>query len=53
MAKGIATPDEAVMNKIYQIREHKVMLDRDLAELYGVKSNPIKGTSKTESRAVP
>ena len=38
MAKGIATPDEAVMNKIYQIREHKVMLDRDLAELYGVKA---------------
>jgi len=26
------------MNKIYIIRNHKVMLDRDLAELYGVKS---------------
>ncbi len=25
------------MSKIYQIRGHKVMLDRDLAELYGVK----------------
>ena len=31
-------PDEIVMNKIYIIRNHKVMLDRDLAELYGVKS---------------
>ena len=29
--------DEVVMNKIHQIREQKVMLDKDLAELYGVK----------------
>ena len=38
MAKGITIPDEVVMNKIYQIRDHRVMLDRDLAELYGVKA---------------
>jgi hypothetical protein len=30
--------DELVMNKIYVIREQKVMLDRDLAELYGVET---------------
>ncbi len=30
-------PDEVVLNKIYFIRGQKVMLDRDLAELYGVK----------------
>ena len=30
-------PDEVVMSKIYLIREQKVMIDRDLAELYGVK----------------
>lgn len=29
-------PDEIVMNKIYKIRGVKVMLDKDLAELYGV-----------------
>lgn len=29
--------DEVVMNKIHLIREQKVMLDKDLAELYGVK----------------
>ncbi len=34
----LVVPDEIVMNKIYIIRNHKVMLDRDLAELYGVKS---------------
>jgi hypothetical protein len=29
-------PGEVVMNKIYLIRNEKVMLDRDLAELYGL-----------------
>lgn len=33
----VSVPDETVMNKIYLIRGQKVMLDRDLAELYGVK----------------
>ncbi len=32
----LVLPDEVVMNKIYLIRGIKVMLDRDLAELYGV-----------------
>lgn len=31
-------PDELVINKIYYIREQKVMLDSDLAELYGVET---------------
>ena len=31
-------PDEIVINKIYYIREQKVMLDSDLAELYGVET---------------
>ena len=30
-------PDEIVINKIYILRGEKVMLDRDLAELYDVK----------------
>ncbi len=30
--------DEVVINKIYIIRGQKVMLDRDLAELYGVET---------------
>ena len=28
-------PDEVLINKIYLIRNQKVMLDRDLAELFG------------------
>jgi len=35
-------PDEIVMNKIYIIREQKIMLDRDLAELYGVETKVLK-----------
>jgi len=31
-------PDEVIMNKIYYIRGQKVMLDSDLAELYGVET---------------
>ena len=31
-------PDEVVMGKIYMIRDQKVMLDEDLAELYGVET---------------
>jgi len=30
------------MNKIYIVRDQKVMLDRDLAELYGVETKVLK-----------
>jgi len=30
-------PDEVVMSKIFTLREQRVMLDRDLAEMYNVK----------------
>ena len=40
--KGIAIPDEVLMSKIYLIRGHKVMLDRDLAELYEVETKRLK-----------
>ena len=41
-ANAVAVPDEVVMNKIYVIREQKVMLDRDLSELYGVETKVLK-----------
>lgn len=46
MTKSIAIADEVVMNKIYQIRNHKVMLDMDLAELYGVETKQLKRAVK-------
>jgi hypothetical protein len=39
---NITLPDEVVMGKIYLIRDVKVMLDRDLAELYGVETKYLK-----------
>ncbi|MFA6946871.1 MAG: ORF6N domain-containing protein [Pedobacter sp.] len=35
---SLIIPDELVINKIYYIRQQKVMLDSDLAELYGVET---------------
>lgn len=39
---GNLLPDETVMNKIYFIRNQKVMLDSDLAALYGVETKQLK-----------
>ncbi|MEO7313095.1 MAG: ORF6N domain-containing protein [Chitinophagaceae bacterium] len=36
------TPDERIINKIYLLRGQKVMLDEDLAELYGVENKQLK-----------
>ena len=38
----IMIPDETVMDKIYLIRDKKVMLDRDLAQLYNVETKVLK-----------
>ena len=35
-------PNEIILKKIFMIRDEKVMLDRDLAELYGVKTKVLK-----------
>jgi len=36
--KLITAADELIVNKIYYSRKQKIMLDRDLAELYGVQA---------------
>lgn len=38
----IMVPDELIMSKIYFIRGQKVMLDRDLADLYQVETKRLK-----------
>jgi hypothetical protein len=38
----ISIPDEVIMSKIYLVRGQKVMLDRDLAELYEVETKQLK-----------
>src|SRR5688572_29220555 len=41
-ANKVSMPDELVVNKIYLIRGKKVMIDRDLAELYGIVTKALK-----------
>jgi phage regulator Rha-like protein len=53
MSKKIAIPDEVVMNKIYLIRGHKVMLDRDLATLYGVMAIRLREQVKRNQERFP
>jgi hypothetical protein len=47
------TPDEVIMNKIYMIRSKKVMIDRDLAELYGVETRVLNQAVKRNPDRFP
>ena len=42
MAKNISLPEESIFKKIIVMREQKVLLDSDLAELYGVPTKVLK-----------
>lgn len=53
MSKELFIPDEIITNKIYLIREHKVMLDRDLAELYEVETKYLKRQVKRNIERFP
>lgn len=53
MSKEITIPDKIITNKIYFIREQKVMLDRDLAELYGVETKYLKRQVKRNIERFP
>lgn len=46
-------PDEILLNKIYLIREQKVMLDKDLAELYDVKPIRLREQVKRNPERFP
>lgn len=53
MKEKTIVPDETVMDKIYYIREQKVMLDRDLAELYGVETKRLKEAVRRNKARFP
>ena len=42
MSNEISIPEEVILTKIYLIRGLKVMMDRDLAELYQVETKQLK-----------
>ena len=46
-------PDGTIINKIYIIREKKVMIDRDLAELYGVDTRVLNQAVKRNLKRFP
>jgi hypothetical protein len=39
---ALALPEKDILTRIYEIRGQKVMLDRDLAEMYGVATKVLK-----------
>ena len=49
----IIIPNEIITNKIYFIRGAKVMLDRDLAELYNVETKRINEQVKRNASRFP
>lgn len=49
----LVIPQEIIMNKIYFIRGHKVMLDRDLAELYNVETRRLNEQVKRNIKRFP
>jgi hypothetical protein len=56
MAKAntsIAISEDRIINKIYLIRGKKVMLDRDLAELYGVETRVLNQAVRRNEKRFP
>ena len=49
----LVVPREVIANKIYLIRKQRVMLDRDLAELYGVETKQVKRAVRRNTRRFP
>jgi len=52
-SKETIVADEIIMNKIYFIRKQKIMLDRDLAELYGVQAIRLREQVKRNIERFP
>jgi len=46
-------PDETIIRKIFIFRGHKVMLDSDLAELYGVETKVLNQAVKRNNNRFP
>ena len=53
MKKSEIISEEKVISKIYLIREKKVMLDRDLAEMYGVETRRLNEQVKRNLKRFP
>ena len=52
-ADAALVPQDKIVSKIYLIRDKKVMLDRDLAELYCVKNKALKQAVRRNIKRFP
>jgi hypothetical protein len=55
ISKGspVSIPDEVIVSKIYLVRGVKVMLDRDLADLYGIDTKALKQSVRRNNKRFP
>lgn len=53
MSQNLIISEETISNKIYLIRNQKVMLDRDLARLYGIETKVLKQAVKRNINRFP
>lgn len=53
MKKESLLPDDIIVNKILILRDQKVMIDRDLAELYGVETRILNQAVKRNEKRFP
>lgn len=49
----VLVAEQKILNKIYVIRDEKVMLDKDLAEMYGVETKQLKRQVKRNIERFP
>lgn len=49
----ITLPEETIVSKIYLVRDKKVMIDRDLAKLYGVETRVLNQAVKRNEKRFP
>lgn len=53
MSESFIIPDETVISKIYLFRDQKVMIDSDLAELYGIETRVLNQAVKRNEKRFP
>jgi ORF6N domain len=49
----VLVAEQKILNQIYVVREEKIMLDRDLAELYGIETRVLKQAVKRNMERFP
>ncbi|MFM2385283.1 MAG: hypothetical protein RL660_40 [Bacteroidota bacterium] len=53
MPKSVRITDQKILHKIFELRGHKIMLDRDLAAIYGVPTGRLNEAVKRNIERFP